>query len=104
DRRGEFARRPAHSRHLIEQRLKSVEVFAIDESNANRIARERARCEQASETRADYNHMRTGLAVHHCTLYDSNWCPRSRKVFLKKAYLLLRSRLRSSISLTDQRS
>src|SRR2546427_1678833 len=48
--------------------------------------------------------MRTGLAVHHCTLYDSNWCPRSRKVFLKKAYLLLRSLFRSRMSLADQRS
>src|SRR5437870_10834614 len=101
---GDFARRQALWRHLIEQRLKSMEILAIDESYANRIARERSRGEQASETRADYNHMRTGLAVHHCTLYDSNWCPRSRKVFLKKAYLLLRSLFRSRMSLADQRS
>src|SRR5207244_11643211 len=61
---GDFARRQTRSRHLIEQRLKSMEILAIDESYANRIARERSRGEQASETRANYNHMRTGLAVH----------------------------------------
>src|SRR5437870_13155187 len=57
---GDFARRQTRSRHLIEQRLKSMEILAIDESYANRIARERSRGEQASETRANYNHMRTG--------------------------------------------
>src|SRR5689334_2329697 len=61
---GDFAGRQLRGCHLIEQRLKSMEIFAIDESDANRIARERAGGEQASETRPDYNHMRTGLAVH----------------------------------------
>src|SRR5437588_2100881 len=61
---GDFDRRQTRIRHLIEKRLIGMEIIAIDESYANRIARERSRGEQASETSANYNHMRTGIAVH----------------------------------------
>src|SRR5438552_17698376 len=52
---GDFARRQTRGCHLIEQRLKSMEIFAIDERGANRGLRERGRGEWSAGARSVYN-------------------------------------------------
>src|SRR5438552_4507678 len=84
NRGGDFTGGQAGRRDLIEPRPKSIKVPAVDYGDADRISRQCSRGEQASKAGADYNHMRTGLAVHPCTLYDSNRWLQSRKVFLGK--------------------
>src|SRR5215469_6042024 len=78
---GDFTGGQAGRRDLIKQRLESMKISAINYRDADRVARDCAGGEQPSEASADYDYMWTELAVHIRTLYDSNRCLQSRKVF-----------------------
>jgi hypothetical protein len=59
DRRRDVARRQRGGGHLVEQRLEQMVVVAIEQRDANRCARQRARGVQAAEPAAENHDMRS---------------------------------------------
>ena len=64
DGRGDLGRREPGGRHLIQQRLKSVMVLAIDQRDLDRQTGQRLGSLQATEAAADDNDPRTCFLIH----------------------------------------